>query len=460
MEIAELVRCQREALDAQRASAITAPADQYPIRLMKLKKLHALVLRHEERLLAALKADLGKSPAEGYMTEVGFVLAEISYAIRHLRRWMRPRFVAPSLAIFPGFARIQPEPYGLVLIISPWNYPFQLTFAPLVSALAAGNRCILKPSNQSPRTAAAMAEMAREWGDEAELALIAGGREENQKLLDERFDHIFFTGGEKVGRLVMEKAARYLTPVTLELGGKSPCIVDETADIPLAAGRIAFGKALNAGQTCVAPDFVPVARSVSKALARALAERFALFYGEEAVRSAIWPRIINEKHFDRLEGLIRSEGLAPEGDPSSRRIPPTIIEDVAWDAPLMREEIFGPVLPLVPFDDFDEMLLRLQRMEKPLALYLFSRDRKRVAKTMSSLSFGGGCVNDTVIHLSHPRLPFGGVGNSGIGSYHGRYGFDCFSHRKPVLQRGRPDLPFRFPPYDEKKLRLFKRFMK
>lgn len=460
MTIADLVRIQRQALNSERAATVREPEDAYKKRLEKLKKLYSLIQRHEGQILDALHADLGKSPAEGYITEVGFVLSEISYAIKRLRRWMRSRIVLPSLTTFPAIGRIQPEPYGMVLIISPWNYPFQLTFGPLVSAIAAGNRCILKPSNRSPNTASVMADLVRAWGDEAELALVTGGRDENQQLLDQRFDYIFFTGGETVGRLVMEKAAKHLTPVTLELGGKSPCIVDETADIPLAARRIAFGKGLNAGQTCVAPDFVLVRRDIQDRLTLALQEQFSLFYGEDPLRNDSWPKIISEKHFDRLEGLIKAEGQSAYMDSGSRRIAPTIVANASWDGPLMQEEIFGPLLPIIPYDDFDEMLIKLQSMEKPLALYLFSRDKECVRKTMDHLSFGGGCVNDTVIHLSHPRLPFGGVGNSGMGSYHGKHGFRCFSHMKPVLKRAPLDIPFRFPPFDEKRLRLFRRFMK
>lgn len=461
MDIHELVARQRQALEAERAEHIRQGGQswqaQHVRRTEKLLRFRELLREREDSLLAALRADLGKSAAEGYMTELGFALSELSFTIKHLKRWMRPRHRHSPFAVFPARSRILAEPYGLVLIMSPWNYPLQLSLTPLISAIAAGNRCMLKPSNLSPHTSEALHELVGAWLPPEEAAVVLGGREENQQLLDQRFDYIFFTGGSTVGRIVMQKAAQHLTPITLELGGKSPCIVDDTADIPLAARRIAFGKALNAGQTCVAPDYLLVHESVKPQLVQAIEQEFRRFFGGDPLKSDSWPRIISQKHYDRLMTLLQESGVQARGD--GQRIAPCLVE-TSWDAPLMREEIFGPILPVISYQDLAQVLETVASLEKPLAFYLFSRDQTRIRMVLQHLPFGGGCINDTVMHLTNPHLPFGGVGASGMGSYHGRKGFETFSHEKSVLLRGRLDPPFRYPPYNEKKLSLLKHFLK
>ena len=452
---------QREALRAERQERINEGAPcwktDYVRRREKLLRLKALLQEREAGLLDALKADLGKSATEAYMTELGFALSELSFTLKHLKRWMRPRRQRSPFAVFPAKSLVLPEPYGLVLIMSPWNYPLQLTLTPLISAIAAGNRCLLKPSNLSPHTSRAISELVKAWLPPEEVAVVLGGREENQQLLDEHFDYIFFTGGSTVGRIVMQKAAEHLTPITLELGGKSPCIVDETADIGLAARRIAFGKALNAGQTCVAPDYLLVHERVKVKLVTAIEHEFERFFEGKPLDSESWPRIISQKHYERLTGLLKDSGVQAKGD--GERIAPCLV-DADWDAPLMKEEIFGPIFPVISFQRCEDALLKVASLDKPLAFYLFSKDRARVQTALQLMPFGGGCVNDTVVHLSNPHLPFGGVGQSGMGSYHGRKGFDTFSHEKAVLWRGQLDLPFRYPPYSEKKLSLLKHFLK
>ena len=453
MTIHELVQLQRDSFLSQPRFTVDQRRDQ-------LELLYKTVRRWEQPICEALALDLGKCPGEAYMTEIGMVLSEISYAIRHLRKWAKPVRKRMPLSLFPARGQILREPYGVVLILAPWNYPFQLTLSPLVGALAAGNRCVVKPGNAASHTSQVIAEMLSECFPVDQVAVILGGRVENQALLDERFDYIFFTGGMRVGRIVMEKAARYMTPVTLELGGKSPCIVDETANIRLAARRIAFGKTLNAGQTCVAPDYVLVQEQVMDRLIREIKACWDEFYGD-ALENPQYPRMINARHYDRVMALTEGEHVFCGGEGNGAKIAPTILTGVTWDSPAMREEIFGPVLPVMPFRDIEDVIGQLQRMEKPLALYLFS-NRQRVKDTvLQCLSFGGGCVNDTIVHLANEKLPFGGVGASGMGHYHGRYSFDTFSHEKPVLIRGlHPDIKARYAPFSQKKLKLFKKLMK
>ncbi len=466
MSIHDIVTAQRQALSEQRrqmASAVSqahhwqAQADE---RIAKLRRLRDLLTTSESAILKALQDDLGKGPGEAYLTELGIVLSELNHTIRHLKRWMRPQRVAGSLSVFPSRSRRLPEPYGLVLIMSPWNYPFQLTITPLIGAIAAGNRCVVKPSNQTPRSAQLMADLITAWLPPEEAAVVQGGREENQQLLDERFDYIFFTGGHTVGRLVMQKAAEHLTPLTLELGGKSPCIVDASADIQLAARRIAFGKGMNAGQTCVAPDYLLVHHDIKEALLQAIQAQWQAFYGQDALNCDQWPRIINQKHYERLMALMQGEKIVCGGQGDGQRIAPTLIDEVSWQSPLMQEEIFGPLLPVISYERLDEAIEQIQQRDKPLALYVFSQDQGQTDKILQSLSFGGGCVNDTLIQLSNPHLPFGGVGASGMGSYHGRHSFDTFSHYKSVLYKGKMDFPFRYPPYSDNKTKLLKRFLK
>lgn len=453
MTIPELVALQRQAFMLNHPYSVEE-------RVEALELLREGILRREQEIYQALEQDLGKSPGEAYMTEIGMVLSELSYAVKHLHQWAAPKRVKTPLAQFPSRSFIFKEPYGVVLIMAPWNYPFQLTLAPFIGALAAGNHCILKPSNYSPATSGVIFDLIAECFPVERAAVILGGREENQTLLDQRFDYIFFTGGVNVGRIVLEKAARYLTPVSLELGGKSPCIVDDSADIPVAARRIAFGKALNAGQTCVAPDYLLVQEKVKDRLLAEIKKCWQTFYGD-ALSSPQWPRMVNEKHYRQVMELLSQEKIYCGGQGDGQRIAPTLLTDVRWDAPIMQQEIFGPVLPVISFRRIEEVVPLINAREKPLALYLFSRRYAAQELILDKVPFGGGCVNDTIIHLASDRLPFGGVGNSGMGGYHGKYSFDTFTHEKSIVSKANwLDLPVRYAPFSQKKLRIIKRLMK
>ena len=453
MTIHELVDLQRRTFYAVKPRPLEERLDQLDI-------LRAAILQRQDLICDALQADLGKSPEEAYMTEIGMVLSEITYIMRHLGGWMKPRRVKTPLAQFPGRSYILKEPYGVVLIMAPWNYPFQLIMNPFIGAVAAGNHCVLKPSAYAPATSQVIADLIAACFPSEQAAVILGGREENQALLEERFDYIFFTGGVNVGKAVLEKAARHVTPVTLELGGKSPCIVDASANIEVAARRIAFGKALNSGQTCVAPDYVLVEDRVKDKLLSAIKNCWHDFYGD-ALSSPQWPKMVNEKHYQRVMSLMAGERIYCGGRGDGERIAPTLLTDVAWDAPIMQEEIFGPVLPVLSFRYVDEAVSLVNSREKPLALYLFTRRNGVKEKILTQIPFGGGCVNDTVIHLASSRLPFGGVGQSGMGKYHGKYSFDTFTHEKSIVVKGTwLDIQMRYPPYSPKKLHQIKKFLR
>ena len=429
-------------------------------RIIALERLQEIIQRREGDICHALQQDLGKCPEEGYMTEVGMVLSEIRHFIRHLHRWAAPKKVRTPLVLFPAKSRILSEPYGVVLIMAPWNYPFLLTMAPFIGALAAGNHAILKPSNYAPATSDLIARIIGECFPAEQAAVVLGGRTENQQLLDEHFDYIFFTGGVTVGKIVQEKAAKYLTPTTLELGGKSPCIVDDSADIKLAARRIAFGKGINSGQTCVAPDYLLVHKSVKEKLMHEIAACWDQFYGN-ALQNPEWPRMVSPRHYARAMELMNGETVFYGGVGDGSRIAPTLLEDVSWASPIMQEEIFAPILPVIAFERLDDAIQKIAAGEKPLALYLFTNRPSAREKVLSRLSFGGGCVNDTIMHLASPHLPFGGVGMSGMGKYHGKYTFDTFSHKKAVLKKSRfLDFSFRYPPYTGGKLKKIKKFLK
>lgn len=428
-----------------------------------LEKLYAAIKRREEDLQQALCIDLGKSSAEAFMCEIGLTLSEISYVRRHLNRWARAARKPTPLTNFPALSKIVQEPYGVVLVMSPWNYPVLLTLEPLVGAIAAGNCVVLKPSAYSPHTSNVLAQLVRETFSEDYVAVVTGGRAENQDLLEQRFDYIFFTGGVRVGQLVLEKAAKHLTPVTLELGGKSPCIIDHTADLPLAARRLAFGKWLNCGQTCIAPDYVLVERDVHDELVRLLKEEIRrMFYSGDTL-SKDYGKIINQKHFNRLSALIDSGKVVCGGGlfPQTLQIEPTVMDNVTSDDAVMQEEIFGPLLPVITVDNMQEADSFVLSREKPLALYLFSTDKQVQRRFMQSVSFGGGCINDTIMHIASPRLPFGGVGNSGMGAYHGERSFSTFSHAKSVVCKPNGwDLPLRYAPYTAWKERLMRLFLR
>lgn len=455
MEIEEIPRRQRA---FYAAGATKDPA----FRVRALEKLRTAILANEKKIYAALRADLNKSEFEAYMSELGMVLDELRFVIRHMRKWARETAVPTPVSQFYSRSFKIPEPYGVVLIMAPWNYPFQLTIAPLIGALAAGNCAVIKPSEYAPAAARVLSEILSGCFEPEYVAVVQGGREVSGELLKQRFDYIFFTGSVSVGKIVMKSAAEHLTPVCLELGGKSPCIVDQTANLKIAARRIAFGKFLNAGQTCVAPDYILVHRSVKDALVENLKREINGFYGAAPLKNGDYPKIINQKHFNRLVELIKSGSvlLGGESDPASAKIAPTLLGDVPADSALMTEEIFGPVLPILTFETMGEALSFVGAREKPLAVYLFTQDRAAEKRVLSSLSFGGGCVNDTIIHLATPYLGFGGVGESGMGSYHGKASFDTFSHYKSVVHKScRIDLPLRYFPATARKLKLIKLFL-
>lgn len=450
-----------EIVNAQRAYFLTGATRPVETRIACLKKLQGEIRAREEKINDALKKDLNKAPSETYMTETGLALDELRCQIGHIRRWSRERTVATPLAQFPSRSFVSPEPYGVALVMAPWNYPFQLSMEPLIGAVAAGNCVVLKPSAYAPATSQVMADIVASCFAPEHVTVVQGGRQENQDLLKQRFDTIFFTGGVTVGKLVMESAAKHLTPVTLELGGKSPCIVDSTADIAVAARRIAFGKYLNAGQTCVAPDYLLVHASVRDALLSGIQKEIRSFFGERPLDCENLPRIVNEKHMARLKGLIEGEQVVCGGETQGLRMAPTILTGVTRESPIMQEEIFGPILPVMTFEDVGEVIDFVREGEKPLALYLFTTDKAVQRRILDSVSFGGGCVNDTIIHLATTHMGFGGVGNSGMGSYHGRRSFETFSHMRSIVKKANwLDLPMRYHPYKGWKDKMIRMFLR
>ena len=429
-------------------------------RIEKLKKLDNWIRRNDNYILASLKTDLNKAPFEAYATEAGVVLDELRFTLKHIRSWSRPKYAVTNLKNFPSSGRRYPEPYGVALIMSPWNYPFMLTITPVIAAVAAGNCAVVKPSAYSPASSAIIARMCSEVFEAGHVTVVEGGRKENEALLGEQYDVILFTGSTAVGRTVMQAAAKHLTPVTLELGGKSPCIVDETANLKLAAKRIAWGKFVNAGQTCVAPDYLLAHSSVKQELLSEITGAIKAMYGDKPCESPDYAKIINEKHFRRLLGLMEGENVIFGGgsDGDAMKIEPTLLDNVKWDAPVMNEEIFGPILPALTYTEPAEAVNLIGAKPKPLSMYLFTAKKEAEQYFLRNISFGGGCINDTVVHLSAPRLPFGGVGDSGMGSYHGKAGFDAFTHYKSVLHKSKLiDIPLRYPPYTDFALKLLKR---
>jgi aldehyde dehydrogenase (NAD+) len=428
----------------------------------RLDTLYSVIRDHQKDILNALHQDLSKSAYEGYLTEVGLVLDEIRFVRKHLAKWVKPKRVRTHLFQFPGASFVYPEPYGVALIVSPWNYPFQLVIGPLIGSLAAGNCSVVKPSELAPATARILSEIIGMNFDRNFIAVIEGDAQVSRALLDENFDYIFFTGSAGIGKIVMQAAARNLTPSTLELGGKSPCIVDRDVDLSTAARRIVSGKFINAGQTCIAPDYLMVHRSLKAELTDRMRTCISQFYGRDPRQSPDYPRIINEKHFLRLEKLLQHGDIIAGGqaDRENLYIAPTIIDAVAWDDSIMQEEIFGPILPVIAFDDLAEVIARIKSQPAPLALYLFSNNKQHREKIIRDIPFGGGCINDTLLHFTNPHLPFGGIGSSGIGSYHGKRSFDTFSHQKSILRRYfRLDAPLRYPPYGNK-LRILRKIMR
>jgi aldehyde dehydrogenase (NAD+) len=449
-------------VESLRAAFRSAKTQSYRWRRQQLKRLRALVVEREADIADALRGDLGKSRFEAWAGDSQLVVSEIDYALRRLKTWMKPRPRSTPLQLKPADAFVQPEPLGVVMIFGAWNYPFQLVFAPLVGALAAGNCVLLKPSEVAAASSALIARLVPRYLDRDCVAVVEGGPEVAGRLLEERFDHIFYTGNGNVGRIVMSAAAKHLTPVTLELGGKSPCIVDDNVDIAVAARRICFGKFFNAGQTCIAPDYVLVHRRVEQQLTEALTQTIRSFYGDRPAASAELARIVNQRHYDRLAKLLDGQqvvvGGLEQADREQRFLPPTLVRNPDPESPLMQEEIFGPILPIVAVDSMYEAIRFVAERPKPLALYLFTNDQDTEHLVLERTSSGGACVNETLMHIGVAGAPFGGVGSSGMGSYHGRYGFETFSHRRTVLRKSlRFDPALRYPPYSEATLKLVRR---
>ena len=443
-------------VENQRAFFRSEETLPYAYRHKKLEELKNVLSSRMGELEEALYQDLHKSAHEAYMSEISLVLEEIRFHMKNLRKWMRPRRVSPSLGQFPAKVKVHRDPKGVVLIMSPWNYPVLLTLSPLVGAISAGNCAVVKPSAYSPRSSSLMKHILEEIFPPSYVHVVEGGRAENSALLTERFDHIFFTGSTAVGKVVMKAAAEYLTPVTLELGGKSPAIVDSSADIPSAAKRIVFGKLINAGQTCIAPDHIFIARERQEEFIREVKKEISSALGEDPLTHPDFPKIINQKQYDRLTSLLDGEELLHGGRCEFPRIEPTLIAP-SENAQVMKDEIFGPLLPVIPFDSVDEVIAELKEKEKPLALYLFTKSSNVKKAVLSSLSFGGGCINDTIIHIASTKTPFGGVGSSGMGSYHGKHSFMTFTHEKVMVEKGGLlDLPVRYHPYTEGKKRLLR----
>ncbi|RNI33310.1 aldehyde dehydrogenase [Rufibacter immobilis] len=455
LNLQTLVQLQKEHFNSGKTRSL-------PFRLQMLRRLQSAIEKEESAIMAALAADFGKPAFETYATEIAILLSEIKFMLRHLGKWAKPKRVKSSFLNFPSKDLIYPEPYGVALVIGAWNYPFQLTLSPMLGAIAAGCCAILKPSELTPATSQLTARLLQETFPPEYLTVVQGGPETSQALLELPFDKIFFTGSVPVGRIVAQAAAKQLIPVTLELGGKSPCLVDDTADLEVAARRIVWGKFLNAGQTCVAPDYVLVQENVATPLLAHLDRTIRQFYGSNPALSPDFARIINDRHFHRLQTLLKPAHIYSGGqtDAAQRYIAPTLLSKVTWDDPIMQEEIFGPLLPVLTFKTLPEAIQTVNAHPKPLALYFFSKSRTAQEMVLTQTSSGGACINDTISHLTNPYLPFGGVGTSGQANYHGKASFEAFSHQKSVLTKGfNPDVPLRYPPYG-KKMNWMKKFFK
>lgn len=446
---------------------LTGTTMHVPHRRQALEKLRNWLRANEQRVLDALQQDLGKAPFEGYATELGIVYDEITMMLKHLNKWSRPKRVASPLVHFHSTSKVYPSPLGVVLVLSPWNYPLQLALVPMVDAIAAGNCVALKPSRTSKATSALLIDMIAEVFPPEYVCGFPGSGEMNDWLLEVRWDQIFFTGSPNVGHTIMQAAAKFLTPVVLELGGKSPCIVDATANIKRAAQRIAWGKGINCGQTCVAPDYFLVHEDVVDEFIPQLEACFHQYYGDDILKCGEWPHMISRRHFDRVMGLVENRNpnarvaFGGHGDPETLRIEPTCLTGVTLDDPVMGEEIFGPVIPVITYRSLDQAFETVRHFEKPLACYIFSEDKQIQHRVLTTLPFGGATVNDVVIHLANNHMGFGGVGNSGMGAYHGKVGFDCFTHYKSTLRKGTWfELPVRNPPFDDMKMKIVKMMMR
>lgn len=453
----------KQLVDTQRKFFYTQYTKDIQHRLTVLKNIKSWIINNENLIIDALKQDLNKHQTESYMCEIGLVLSELNYQIKHIKRWSKDKRVRTPLAQFYGTSYKTYEPYGVTLIMSPWNYPFMLSIEPAIGAIAAGNTVIIKPSAYAPQVSHVIYQMIHETCDEKYVAVVEGGRAENTALLEQRFDYIFFTGSVNVGKLVMEKASRHLTPITLELGGKSPCIIDDEKSLKLAAKRVAFGKFLNAGQTCVAPDYLLIKEDLKDSFISYMKEVIYEFFGDSPISHEHLVKIINQKHFDRLSQLLENQDIVIGGEKNqlNLKIAPTLVDHVLDNNPLMQEEIFGPILPIITYKDINDAILYINKREKPLALYIFSNQKTIQQEILKSCSFGGGCINDTIIHLATSELGFGGVGHSGMGSYHGKKSFETFSHERSIVKKATwVDLPLRYYPYSNLKEKLIRIFVK
>lgn len=454
--IEKLIKSQREFFGTHKTKNVN-------YRIEKLKMLKQKIKEKENDICNALEKDLGKSKTESYMTEIGMVLEDLSYIIRHTKKWSRKEYHLSPLAQFPSSSFRIAEPYGVTLIISPWNYPFLLTIQPLVGAIAAGNCAIVKPSEYSVYTSKVMKELLEEVFEPEYVSVVLGEKEVAEELLKNKFDYIFYTGSTRVGKIVMESAAKHLTPVTLELGGKSPCIIDENSNVKLAAKRVIFGKLLNCGQTCVAPDYVFVHENIKAEFVECCKEYIEKFLGENGLTNPEYPKMINERQFGRIVELIDEKSVLYGGkyDKKTLKIQPTLLDNKSFDTKVMEEEIFGPILPIIEYKNMDEVVKYINENEKPLALYLFTNSKKLENRILKEVAFGGGCINDTIIHLASSKLGFGGVGYSGIGEYHGKYSFKTFSHYKSIVNKSTLlDLPMRYHPYKKVNEMLVRVFMR
>ncbi len=446
----------------QKESLINSKLKDLNYRISMLKKLKTNILDMEDEICQALKIDLNKSASESYMTEIGMVLSEISYMVKNVKKFAKKQKVKTSLSLFPAKSYKLPCAYGQVLILSPWNYPFMLTLIPLIDAVSAGNSVVLKPSEFSTQTQQIIKKLIDKTFNDEEVYTVIGGKEDAELLLEQDFDYVFFTGSTKVGKIVLKKTAERFIPVTLELGGKSPCIVDESANLKLSAKRIIFGKCLNAGQTCIAPDYVLCDKKIKTQLIEELKKQIVLQYGENPLKNDNYPKLVNKKQFESSKKLIDEKNLIYGGrfDEKSLKIEPTLISSTFDEQP-MQEEIFGPILPIVEYNTFDEAIKKVNSLNKPLALYLFSYSRENIDKVIEDCDFGGGCINDTISHIVSNELPFGGLKQSGIGAYHGKTGFDTFTHYKSVVEKGtKIDLSMRYQPITKKDDKIIKKFLK
>lgn len=451
-------------LEEQRKFFLSGETLPIKFRIQMLKKLYASVVSHKEEILSALTSDLGKSDFEGFMCEVGLSLTEISYMIKNIKKFAKEKTVITPLAQFASRSYKKPCPYGNTLIMSPWNYPFLLSIEPLANAIAAGNTVIIKPSAYSPATSNIIEKILSECFEKKFVAVVTGGRSENSALLEQKFDFVFFTGSQAVGKEVLRHTAENLTPAILELGGKSPCIIDSSAKIRLAAKRVVFGKYLNCGQTCVAPDYILCHKDIKDEFVKEVKIQIEKQYGKNPLENSDYGKIINQKHFERVSSLINTEKVVHGGktNPQTQQIEPTVLDNVTWDDAVMQEEIFGPIMPILTYENLDQVIADLQKKQKPLALYIFSQNKNNIKAITEKISYGGGCINDTIIHLATSEMGFGGVGESGMGSYHGKTGFDAFSHTKSIVDKKTwLDLPMRYQPYDRKiNGKLLKMFLK